>query len=212
MKQLDSLQEIKTGPACDVCEASNDKRLYTPLDAIKDINSGKLVYMGRTLMPGSGENLSCIYKSETAYIIYNNCMGSKKESSATDIEIISFEGGKSHFYIQNKEHLAPVSTLTRSDYNMVWTVEYVESPPPGKLGLPELKKYLEKNEARLKGYCFIGATFKAQDMTQEAHCKGLDPAFMANWKEKTTAFWKEPGEEWYKAKKYLRKTTLETKY
>ena len=83
VKQLNGLQGINTlDPVCETCEASQVPAL-TPQEAIKAINSGKLVYIGRELLAGHDQNRSCVYKSDTAYIIYHNCMGSKKESEAT---------------------------------------------------------------------------------------------------------------------------------
>ncbi|MBA2403763.1 MAG: hypothetical protein H0V66_03245, partial [Bdellovibrionales bacterium] len=46
-----------------------EQELYSPHQALKDINTGKLTFMGRQIFPGSGQNYTCVYKSQTAYIL-----------------------------------------------------------------------------------------------------------------------------------------------
>lgn len=213
VKQLSGLQGINvTDPVCESCEASQVPAL-TPQEAIKAINSGKLVYIGRESLAGHDQNRSCIYKSDTAYIIYNNCMGSKKESQATEIEVLSFKGGQTRFYIENNKTVGPISNVKRADYDMVWSVDYVQTPAPGKLDLAGVKKfYAATVDDYVKGSCFIGRTFGAQDMSSVANCRKMDTDVAHKWKSEAESFWREPGEEWYAAKKYLRKTVLATKY
>jgi hypothetical protein len=213
VKQLNGLQGINTlDPVCETCAASQVPAL-TPQEAIKAINLGKLVYIGRELLAGHDQNRSCVYRSDTAYIIYHNCMGSKKESEATEIEVLSFKGGMTRFYIQNNKTVGPVSNTKRADYDMVWTVDHVQTAAPGKFDLAGIKNfYAGTIDDYAKGSCFIGRTFGAQDMTSVANCRKMDTDVAAKWKSEAESFWKEPGEEWYAAKKYLRKTVLATKY
>lgn len=213
VKQLNGLQGLSVAePVCETCEASEVPAL-TPQEAIKAINSGKLVYIGRESLAGHDQNRSCIYKSDTAYIIYNNCMGSKKESQATEIEVLSFKGGMTRFYIENNKTPGPVSNTKRADYDMVWSVDHVQTAAPGKLDLAGVKKfYAATADDYKKGSCFIGRTFGAQDMSSVASCRQMDDSVAAKWKSQAESFWRDPGEEWYAAKKYLRKTVLATKY
>ena len=208
-KSVKQLEELNKGGAEVVC-AEKEKVLYSPLEALKDINSGKLTFLGRQIFPGSGQNYTCVYKSETAYILYNNCMGNKKESSATDIEVISFKGDIVSFFIQNAEATVPVSATLRADYDMTWRVSSAPSEPVSdKLTITEIKAYKEKNTA-LTGGCSIGSTFKAKDMNSKPFCYGgvKDPTWLTMGEE----FWKEPGEDWYATQKYLRKVVEGTKF
>lgn len=132
VKQLQSLQsDVKLDAVCETCEAQQ-LALPTPQQVIKDINSGKLTYLGRDLFPGNDQNKTCVYKSDTAYILYNNCMASKKECLATDIEIIPFNGGIVRFYIENNKNVGPISTIKRDSYDMNWSISSEASLPPGK--------------------------------------------------------------------------------
>lgn len=208
-KAVKQLEEINR-PASEVLCAEKDKELYSPLDALKDINSGKLTFLGREIFPGSGQNYTCVYKSETAYILYNNCMGNKKESSATDLEVISFTGDIVSFFIQNKDATVAVSATLRPDYDMTWRVSVAPSEAVSdKLTVADLKKYKEKNGIN-NGGCSIGSTFKAQDLNSKPFCYGgVDNP---NWKTIGEKFWKEPTEDWYQTQKYLRKVVEGTKF
>lgn len=188
----------------------NGAELLNPTEALIDINSGKLVFMGREIFPGSGQNYTCVYRSETAYILYNNCMASKKESAATDIEVISFKGDIASFYVLNGKLTTPVSTITRAEYDMSWRISVTGSPAvTDKLTVADLKKHKEIH-TEVSGGCSIGSTFKAQDMTSKAFCFGgvKNPT----WIEAGEQFWKEPTEDWYTTLKYLRKVVVGTKF
>jgi hypothetical protein len=217
IRQLDGLQGIKLDAVCETCEAAKVAEAaaprgeaYTPQDALRDINSGKLTFMGRDLFPGSDQNRTCVYKSDKAYILYYNCMSSKKEAPATDIEIISFDGGVIRFYVENGQNPAPISTLPRSAYDSSWTVSLNPGPPPGSIGIAGLKAYKEKVNPSSSGGCSVGKAFGAQNMNTKGFCYGGYKS--PEWMPVAESFWKEPGEDWYAVKKYLRKTVLETKF
>lgn len=178
---------------------ANGDQLYTPQEALNDINSSKLVFLGRDLFPGNDQNRTCVYKNEKAYVLYHNCMSNKKESSATDIEVISFNGGIVSFYIQNARGNTPVSETDRADYTMTWRVSSQPSPSVGKMSVADLKEY---RKAHTNSGCFIGSTFKAQDMNSKVHCfKGFENN---SWATAGESFWREPGDEWMKTQKHLR--------
>lgn len=206
VKELEKINQSASAVNC--TEDADD--LYTPLEAIKDINAGKLTFLGRALFPGNDQNYTCVYKSETAYIIYNNCMSSKKESAATDLEVLSFKGGMIGFTILNKTALPPASETVRAEYNSTWRVTVNPSPAvSSKLSMAELKKLVgDLHESR--GSCLIGRTFEAQKLDAQVICLGglNNPT----WKAEAEKFWREPTEEWYKSLKYLRQVVVATKF
>ena len=216
MKQLNGLQGIKLDAICETCEASKNAEAapsngpYSPQDALRDINSGKLTFMGRDLFPGSDQNRTCVYKSDKAYILYNNCMSSKKEAPATDIEVISFDGGVIRFYVENGQNPAPISTLPRSAYDSSWTVSLNPGPPPGNIGVAGLKAYKEKVNPGSSGGCSVGNAFGARNMDTKGFCYGGYKS--PEWMPGAESFWREPGDSWIKAKQLLRKTVVETKF
>jgi hypothetical protein len=181
--------------------------LYTPTEALRDINSGKLKFLGRALFPGNDQNKTCVYKSDRAYILYNNCLASKKESSATDIEVYAFEGRVFTFYIENKTSESAPSTLTRADYDMSWKIFSNQAPSMVEMNLKQLMDY--KEALPFLG-CGMGKTFEAQNMNSQSYCfRGFENV---EGLQELVDFWREPGESWYLTLKYLRKVVLETKF
>lgn len=209
VKQVEHINYSQSADQCETTSSGEENQAYSPVEALKDIQAGKLTFLGRDLFPGSDQNKTCVYKSDTAYILYNNCMANKKESPATDIEVISFKGGITSFYVQNKQAGIPVSTMTRASYDMTWRISLTPTPPAGPMNIQELKKFKEKYDAT-DGGCFIGSTFKAQDMSSQVQCYGGVKS--PEWVEAAEKLWQEPGDDWYNAKKYLRKVVEATKF
>jgi hypothetical protein len=93
---------------------------------------------------------------------------------------------------------------------MTWRVSVAPSEAiSDKLSIADVKKYKEKYTA-LTGGCSIGSTFKAKDMNSKPFCYGgvKNPA----WMTEGETFWKDPGQDWYKTQKYLRKVVEGTKF
>lgn len=205
-----SLNDEAYETPCDACEESQSNHVYTPQEGLSAILDGPLEYMGRDLFPGNAQNRTCVYKSKSAYILYHNCMANKKEAPATEIQVISFNGGVVRYYIENNG-TGPISDLTREQYNMTWTVDVKSSKPVGdKMSFQQIKNFMQ-GQVRVYDVCFIGSTFKAQDMSSEAGCLGKLKQEV-EWKKKAESFWKKPGEDWYLAKKELRRVVEKTKY
>lgn len=210
IKQLEGINNFEQLDQCERCE-SEDVLTYTPQKALQDINSGKLVFMGRDKFPGSAQNYTCVYKSDAAYVLYNNCMANKKEAGATDIEVISFNGGVIGFYIENNDISKPVSEVPRSEYSMSWKVMYTQTPKPGNLDVAGLKKYMDYDIGTYGG-CYIGKTFEAQKKESKADCFGKISSAKLDWVPEAEKFWQDPGEEWLATKQKLRKTVVSSKF
>lgn len=217
---LKQLQKINSKPVavdaeCNTCDADAMAKSVGPQNAVEQVFSGKLTFVGRDLFPGSDQNRTCVYKTDTAYVLYHNCMSSKKEAVATDIDIIDFNGGITHFYIENKES-SPISEMKRSNYSSTWTVDFKQSAPPGNLNMAGLKNYMDSHSAMnsKSGACFVGGSFKAQDMSVLTQCYGpiKSSPVAQQWGEAADEFWREPGSKWYDALKLLRKTVVATKF
>lgn len=223
VKQLQSLQKnLNLDPVCNTCEAgASPKAVRAPSvegigpAAALELMNGPLKFIGRDLFPGSDQNRTCVYKSATAYVLYGNCMASKKEAAATDITVIDFNGGMTHYYIENN-HESPISNDTRDKYDLSWTVDYIPTDAPGDLNVKGLMSYYDSysmNNNR-KGACFIGGSMKAKDMSQRSQCFGAIKGTQAasDWSSAADEFWREPGQKWYDTLKSLRKTVVGTKF
>ncbi len=185
-------------------EVACDKHLMTPQEALIELNSPNKTFLGRKNLYGHDQNYTCIYKTSKAYVLYHNCMSSKRETNALDFEVIPFEGNIIGFSMENNKAGLP-STVKRSQYDMNWQVSIQATDPPGRNLSPEqLNSFLQK--APDLGSCFVGGTFKARDMSLKAQCsRRLQNADKAQWEENATTFWREPGDEWYSAIKESRR-------
>jgi hypothetical protein len=201
------------------CVAEADNSLsenldtYSPQKALADINSGDLKFVGRELMPGSGQNRTCIYQNAKVYVLYNNCMSNKKEAPATDIEVISKQGGTMKFYVEMFDTAGKkMSQLGREEYkNGTFSVAYTKTPVPGNLNVSKMINYLKSNEINGNA-CYIGSTFKAHDMNTKANCIGTVTDKLSDWAPSAESFWKNPPQEWYATQSKLRKLVETTPF
>ncbi len=185
--------------------SENIVETYSPQSALADINSGDLKFVGRELMPGFSENKSCIYQNEKVYVIYNHCMADKKEYEATDIEVISKQGGKVRFYLEVfDDGKKNNSELLRNDYDKgTFTIEYSKTLPPGDLDVAKTQEFINKNNTNMNS-CFMGLDFKIADKNTKAVCMGEVENKTSEWAKNTESFWQDPPQEWYATQKKLR--------
>ncbi len=176
-----------------------------PQNLMRDVLNGPLTFMGRDLLPGSDQNRSCVFRGPTAYVIYTNCMGSKREAAATDIKVIPFTGGMISFYIENSSQVnTPISTMTRAQYDSTWRVSIQPTPVTGQLNMDGIKDYLRTASTRMGGGCYVGNSMGAQDMSHRGNCYGgyQNQA----WMSQAVDFWQNPGAQWPQTLQRLRTT------
>lgn len=213
----DHMQDIVTPqrPPCvlDNNPVAENLSTYSPQNALSDINSGDLKFIGRELMPGSGQNRTCIYQNAKVYVLYNNCMSNRKEAPATDIEVISKQGGTVKFYVEMfNTGGKKMSKLTRDEYKSgTFSVVYTKTPPPGNLNVKKTIDFVKSNEINGNA-CFIGSTFKAHDMNTKATCIGGEVDKVSDWAPSAESFWKNPPQEWYTTQSKLRKLVETTPF
>lgn len=181
--------------------------LYTPEQALADIKAGNLKFLGRDLMPGSDQNRSCVFKSEKAYVLYNNCMANRKEAPATDIEVINFDGSKIRWYVENGQNPGRISQMNRSDYDGTWSIAVEQYAPAGpNMSVAQLKTYLGQYlNGNAGGACWVGNTLGARDPSTKANCYGNLKPQLSEWAPSAESFWRQPPEAFYSTHKDLRK-------
>lgn len=209
--QLQKGLEVLSGGAAPVaeCEDCSDDP-SCPQNLVRDVLNGPLTFMGRDLLPGSDQNRSCVFRGPTAYVIYTNCMGNKREAPATDIKVIPFTGGMISFYVENSSQLnTPISTLQRSQYDSTWRVSFQPTPATGTLNMDGVKSYLQSATTRMGGGCFVGASMGAQDMAHRGACYGGYQN--ETWMNSAREFWQNPGDQWTPTLQRLR-TTVSRSY
>lgn len=195
-RQLEVLNNPAPEVTCSTCDPV--KHLTTTDEALAELNDPAKTFLGRKNLYGHDQNYTCVYKTARAYVLYHNCMGSRRENNALDFEVIPFDGNIVGFSMENNNIGLP-STLRRNQYNMNWQVSLEEREAPGpNLNVDQLNAFLAADP--LSGSCYIGGTFKAQDLSLKAQCSDrIKNADTENWKKKATEFWLNPGDSWYNA-------------
>ena len=182
--------------------------IYGPDQALKDINSGKLQFMGRVhIISRGGQNYSCIYKNAKAYVVYNNCMGSKKEANVADLEVITKGGDYFKFYLEIYDSPKKPSMMRREDYRAgTWDLVTAKGRAPGEMNIKQFKEYMEvRSDEQASNVCFIGGSNKVNSSSIKADCIGNMTSQKSQWAASSESFWKTPSEEWYQTQKSLRK-------
>ena len=193
--------------AIEVPQGTNE--IFTPQQALIDLNAEDLKFVGRELMPGSGQNRSCLFQNSKVIVIYDNCMSSKKEAPVTGIKIISKRGGEMEFYVENASS-GSVSKMTRSQYDSTWRISYSDSNPPAASTVNGVKKYMQDNEVNQK-FCYIGESFKA-NVEAQATCSAAIAFDKTKWTNSAESFWQNPPEAWYTTQTKLRKLVEKAPY
>lgn len=205
-QNFDVLNQAANGPDplnCEECADTPD----CPQTILKDVLNGNLTFMGRELLPGSDQNRSCVFRGATAYVIYTNCMGNKREAAATDITVLPFTGGKISFYIENGREPRPISTLSRSDYDSSWRVSIEDTPATGQLNMQSLITHLRNTQSPTnRRGCYVGDSFGARNPSATGKCYGgySNP----RWVSAAEKFWVDPGPEWSGTLQRLRQKVI----
>lgn len=177
--------------------------MYGPEQALADINNGELTFIGRDLFENYEER-SCVYKSQTAFVIYHNCMADRREHPITDVEVISFTGQSMRFYVENTEARPEISTLTRAAYDNTWSINYKQGPAiAAGSTLAALKTHKAALDADFAGSCWIGESGGAKAAGQ-AKCHGNLASQQASWAQSSESFWRQPPAAWSASKRLLR--------
>jgi hypothetical protein len=190
-----------------VALAQGPSTVYTPMEALRDINSTKMKFVGRKKLNSSGSNQTCIFENENVYVYYDNCMASRKEAPATDFRVVSKNGGQINFYLEIYDTGRKMSDLKKSEYvNGTFGISYDETEkPPSNMNAAEAQQYMNNIEGSYPGFCFIGKTNQAASREQQGECSPKTESKLADWKSATEDFWKNPPAEWYSTQKVLRK-------
>ncbi len=217
VKSLESIEKVakNNSAPCLTCTVAGapPESMYTPQQALADINAGQLKFIGRDLIPGNDQNKTCVFKTERAYVLYNNCMANRREAPATDIEVISFDGTIVRWYVENYSNLERISRLQRSQYDGTWSISSIPSIAPGpNMNLAQLKAYKAGIVSNYDGACWIGRTGGAKDLTSKASCYGTVKNAQSTWAPEGESFWLNPPASWVSTHQVLRKLVETTPF
>lgn len=181
-----------------------------PTDLILEAEPSSLRLIGKKLMTGSISVKSCIFENDTVVVIYGNCTA-RKEAPATSIKVLAKSGGTLSFYIENSDAMekrGPISTHPRTNYDRSWSVSFKSSPAIEASDLDLIDRISSGNY----DICYTSADLQPLPGTPEfgkarTSCLGSLSMEIENWNSLGLEFWREPGQDWYRFLREMRKIT-----
>lgn len=173
--------------------------IATPNRILQMIASGELRYLGRGLLPGSDTVGSCVFQNAEVYVIVHACRRDGREAPAMNIDVITNDGQKINYYIENSEQtdrtVGMPSQVRRQNYDRSWRVTYQRpGVPPSPYSLESMRTYLQN--VNVSSYCYTGGMSVSERDTLTL-CSGNMTQYQQAWQQDADAFYTEPGEPWY---------------
>ena len=160
--------------------------LYTITEALDDVLSGPLVFVGTGEWFGNFSIHACVYRNARVLVANEYCTA--KETPAFGLVVLSPSRGRIHVYAEAE---AAISTLARGDY-ATFRVE-VQAPVEDPLSLsftyPELRAWDERRYNTYAPACWVE--------TSATCAHELEP-LLAAWTPSGDAFIDAPPPEWYR--------------
>jgi len=175
--------------------------VYTPAQAVADVLSSPLEYVGRGPWFGMARWESCVYRNKRVLVVDIYC--AKSWPQAFSVRVFSPTRGRIRLHIESE---TVITELSRESYDdNLWQIE--SEPPPTSDALPtrlrldmsfdEVRDY---EEARYQLYlpgCYTAGG--------GARCHKALPAAKEPWTAAVMPFWKSPGKDWTRLIKRVRK-------
>lgn len=188
--------------------------VVTPAAALQLISTGQLRYLGRGLLPGSDTVGSCVFFDGTNYVIVHACRRDGREAPATNIEIITPQGQKISYYIENSEatdrNVGMPSQVRRENYDRSFRISYQKmDPPPTPYSLESMRAYLQRGQSDYSNVCYTGGMTLNQRDSLSVCNRGVVSEFNS-WQPAADAFYNEPGDAWYSFLRTMRQKVQAT--
>ncbi len=169
--------------------------LYSAEDALGDVRSGPLEYLGTGEWHSAERARACVFRNQRVIVVNVYCTLSDTE--AFRLEIFSPQRGVARIYAEAN---GPLSARGRPDY-FTFMVEN-EPAPAAELGLaqvnlsmslPELRAYDERRYAAYLPACYAGTKFNQE----QAGCLGPLRERARAYAAINRGFLQRPGADWY---------------
>ena len=182
--------------------------LYAMDEALRDVLSGELQFLGMGRWPGISRSRACAFRNDRILVVNVYC--TLTETQAFRIEVYSPVRGRVRIYAEAN---GPVSARDLTDY---FTFMAESGAPPGPeariqplaltMSYPELRDYEQQRyDAYLPG-CFGG---KQHDKPLGGCLGALGPKH-DQWSARNRAFLEHANDDWYRVIRELR--TLAARY
>jgi hypothetical protein len=176
--------------------------LYSAQEALHDVLSSELDYIGTGRWPGVERSRACAFRNQRVVVVNAYC--TLDEVNAFRLDVFSPERGRVRIYAETK---GAISARQRRDY-FTFTVE--SSPPPSSaarlpqltLAMPyeELRRYEQRRyEAFLPG-CFGGE----KNEQPVGGCLGKLAPRRGEWAAQNQVFLDRASDDWYRVIRQMR--------
>jgi hypothetical protein len=179
-----------------------ESQLYAADEALRDVLSGELQYLGTGRWPGVERLSACAFRNDRVLTVNVYC--TLTETHAFRIEVFSPERGRVRIYAEAN---GPLSARDRAGY---FTFMAESGPPPAvemhlrplalSMSYPELRQYEQQRYAAYLPSCFAGE----QHRNPLVGCLGTLASSKSQWAARTRAFLERPNSDWYRVMRQLR--------
>jgi hypothetical protein len=184
-------------------QPARPKGLYSAQEALRDVLSGELEYIGTGRWPGVERSRACAFRNQRVVVVNAYC--TLNEVNAFRIDVYSPERGSVRIYAEAK---GTISTRQRRDY-FTFTVESSPLPssaahlPRFALAMPyeDLRRYEQQRyEAYLPG-CYGGEKYDQR----VGGCLGELAPRRAEWAAQNQSFLDRASDDWYRVIRQMRR-------
>jgi hypothetical protein len=182
--------------------------LYAADEALRDVLSGELQFIGMGRWPGISRSRACAFRNDRIFVVNVYC--TLTEAHALRIEVYSPVRGRVRIYAEAN---GPVSARNRTDY---FTFMAESGAPPGPeahiqplvltMSYPDLRDYEQQRYDAYLPSCFGGK----QNEKPLGACLGTLGPHNDQWSARNRAFLEHANDDWYRVIRQLR--TLATRY
>jgi len=176
--------------------------MYAADEALADVLSGDLQFIGSGRWPGVERSRACAFRNQRVLVVNVYC--TLKEVHAFRLEVYSPARGRVRIYAETKGR---VSARDRSEY-FTFTVEGGPPPDPAlgigpvalSMSYPELRAYEQRRyDINVPG-CYTGDRFGEPI----GGCLGVLAARQPEWSASNGEFLERPSANWYRVIQELR--------
>ena len=193
---------VETRTREEPAKAAPAKGLYSPDEALRDVLSSELEYVGTGPWLGIERFWACVFRNDRVLVVNVYCTIS--DSHAFRVDVLSPKRG--HIRI-NAEAPGPISIRDRALY---FTFTAASQPPPGPAtGIPPLALTMSFEELRdydRRRYdAFLPGCYGGEQNEQPVGgCLGALAARRAEWASQSRAFLERANGDWYQVLRALR--------
>jgi hypothetical protein len=178
------------------------RALYAPEEALRDVLSGELEYLGTGTWPGIERSRACAFRNARVLVVNVYCTVS--DTHAFRIEVYSPERGRVRIYAEAN---GPISIRDRALY-FTFTVE--ADTPPGSdrratpvaltMSYEELQRYEQRRYDALLPGCYGGE----RNQQPIGGCLGALAPRASRWAAQNRAFLEQANGDWYRVVRQMR--------